>query len=122
MAIVDEIAAKETLEVQQKQTLQQVNEVPKDSSFFAASRAQRHGSRQGARQNSLSSNQAMAYTCFLCGSGGHARPKFKFRKATFRSCNVRKGTRCSCLREETSEHFDCRGRVARRIFELYTAV
>ena len=33
MAFVDEIAAKETLEVQQKQTLQQVNEVSKDSSF-----------------------------------------------------------------------------------------
>ena len=33
MAIVDEIAAKETLQVQQKQILQQVNEVSKDSSF-----------------------------------------------------------------------------------------
>lgn len=33
MAFVDEIAAKETLEVQQKQSLQQVNEVSKDSSF-----------------------------------------------------------------------------------------
>ena len=33
MAFVDEIAAKETPEVQQKQTLQQVNEVSKDSSF-----------------------------------------------------------------------------------------
>ena len=33
MAIVDEIVAKETLQGQQKQTLQQVNEVSKDSSF-----------------------------------------------------------------------------------------
>ena len=33
MAIVDEIAAKETLQVQQKQTLQQANEVSKDSLF-----------------------------------------------------------------------------------------
>lgn len=122
MAIVDEIAAKETLQVQQKQTLQQVNEVSKDSSFSPASRAQRHASRQGVRQNSLSLSQAMAYTCFLCRSGGHVRPKFKFRKAIFRSCNVRKGTHCSRLQEETSERFDFRGRVAGRIFELYTAV
>ena len=33
VAIVDEIAAKETLQVQQKQTLQQLHEVSKDSSF-----------------------------------------------------------------------------------------
>ena len=65
MAIVDEIAAKETLQVQQKQTLQQANEVFVGFIAFAASRAQRHASRQGARQNSLSSSQAMAYTCFF---------------------------------------------------------
>ena len=33
MAIVDEIAAKETLQLQQNQTLKQVNEISKNSSF-----------------------------------------------------------------------------------------
>ena len=122
MAIVDEIAAKEALQVQQKQTLQQVNEVSKDSSFSPLHvLSVTHRDKVLVKIRCLQARRLHTLV-FFCGSGGYARSKFKFRKAIFRSCNVGKGTHFSCLREETSEYFDCRGRVARRIFELYTAV
>ena len=73
MAVADEIAAKESLQVQQ-QSPQPVNSVTKDS-FSTSSRGYtglQFGSRQGARQPSNLS-QATSYTCFSCGSPDHLK-------------------------------------------------
>ena len=91
LAVADEIAAKESMQVQQ-QLPQPVNSVTKDSfSSPASSRGYiglQFGSQQGARQPSNLS-QAISYTCFSCGSSDHLRPKCKFRNAVCRNCNVK---------------------------------
>ena len=90
-AVADEIAAKESMQVQQ-QLPQPVSSVTKDSfSSPASSRGYtdlQFGSRQGARQPSNLS-QETSYTCFSCGSLDHLRPKCKFRNAVCRNCNVK---------------------------------
>ena len=91
VAVADEIAAKESMQVQQ-QLPQSVNSIIKDSSSPSSSRGNsglQFGSRQGARQPSNFSQQATSYTCFSCGSPDHVRPKCKFRNAVCRNCNVR---------------------------------
>ena len=91
MVVADEIAAKESMQVQQ-QLPQPVNSVTKD--YFSSAAPSRgytglqFGSRQGACQPSNSS-QVTSYTCFSCGSPDHLRPKCKFRNAVCRNCNLR---------------------------------
>lgn len=94
VAIADEIAAKESVQVQQ-QLPQPVNSVAKDSpklpfSFRANPRVP-PTSRQAAGQTSTpnSSQQPTSYTCFSCGNSDHTRPKCKFRNAVCRNCNLR---------------------------------
>ena len=74
VAIVDEIAAKETLQVQQKQTLQQANEVSKDSSFSPLHvLSVTHRDKELVKIRCLQARRWHTLV-FFCGSGGHARP------------------------------------------------
>ena len=92
VAVADEIAAKETLQVQQ-QLPQLVNSVAKE---FPAIPSPSRGdsrtkstSRTSPRQASSTSQQATSFACFSCGNSDHVRCKCKFRNAVCRSCNLR---------------------------------
>ena len=93
VAVADEIAAKETLQVQQQQLPQPVNSVAKE---FPAIPSPSRGdsrtkstSRTSPRQASSTSQQATSYACLSCGNSDHVRYKCKFRNAVCRSCNLR---------------------------------
>ena len=116
VAISDEAAAKETLQVQQ-QVSQPVNSVSKDFPVsplpaFRGNSRQEFSSRQLPRQNSASPHQPTSYTCFSCGNADHTRAKCKFRSAVCRNCNVRghiarvckkRGINAMCVKGELSE-------------------
>ena len=100
VAVADEIAAKETLQVQQQQLPQPVNSVGKE--FPAIPSPSRGDSRtkstlRTSRQASSTSQQATSYACFSCGNSDHVRSKCKFRNAVCRSCNLRARTYCPSL-------------------------
>ena len=129
VAIADEIAAKESVQVQQQLT-QSVNSVSKNPSVSSTpsvdsvsknsavsppsggnSRVPPH-LRQGIRPNSPSPPQSNSYACFSCGNAGHVRSKCKFRNATCRNCNTRghiaracrkNGVNAVCVEEEATE-------------------
>ena len=103
VAIADEIAAKESVQVQQQLT-QSVNSVSKNSSSSCVDSVSKNSAfspssgvnsrvspplRQGIRPNSPLPPQSNSYACFSCGDAGHVRSKCKFRNATCRKCNTR---------------------------------
>ena len=114
MAIADEIAAKESIQVQQQLT-QSVNSVSKNSAVSPLSGGNSHvppSLRQGIRPNSSSPPQSNSYTCFSCGNAGHGRSKCKFRNATCCNCNTRghiahacrkNGVNAVCVEDELNE-------------------
>ena len=93
VAVADEIAAKETLQVQQQQLPQPVNSVAKEfPALLSPSRGDsrtRSTLRTSPRQASSTSQQATSYACFSCGNSDHVRSKCKFRNAVCRNCNLR---------------------------------
>ena len=93
VAIANEVAAKETMQVQQQQLSQPVNSVTKDPLTLSSSSRDnsriRPSARQVLRQTSTSSQQAASYACFSCGNTDHLRSKCKFRNAVCRNCNTR---------------------------------
>ena len=104
VAIADEVAAKETMQVQQQ--LSQPVRQPRDNSRI------RPSARQVLRQTSTSSPQATSYACFSCGNTDHLRSKCKFRNAVCRNCNTRGhiprvckkgGVNAMCIEEESPE-------------------
>ena len=129
VAIADEIAAKESVQVQQQMT-QSVNSVSKNSSVSPPSSVDSVSKnsavspssggnsrvppslRQGIRPNSPSPSLSNSYTCFSCGNAGHVRSKCKFRNATCRNCNTRghiaractkNGINAVCVEDELTE-------------------
>ena len=77
VAIADEVAAKETMQVQH-QLSQPVNSVTKEFTLSSSSRDNsriRPSARQVLRQTSTSSQQAASYACFSCGNTDHLRSK-----------------------------------------------
>ena len=93
VAIANEIAAKETLQVQQQQLPQAVNAVANEFSALPSSSrgksATQSTSRPSASQISSSSQPAASYACFSCGNSDHVRSKCKFRNAVCRYCKLR---------------------------------
>ena len=92
VAIADEIAAKESMQVQQ-QLSQPVNAVAEDPPALPSRRS---SSRPPAlppvgRQRSFpkSPRQSTSYTCFLCGNSDHTRSKCRFKNAVCHNCNGR---------------------------------
>ena len=113
VAIADEVAAKETMQVQLSQP---VNSVTKDPLTLSSSSRDnsriRPSARQVLRQTSTSSQQATSYACFSCGNTDHLRSKCKFRNAVCRNCNTRGhisrvckkgGVNAMCIEEESPE-------------------
>ena len=102
MAIADDIAVKESVQVQQQPT-QSVNSVSKNSAVSPPSGGNSHvppSLRQGIRPNSSSPPQSNSYTCFSCGN------------ATCRNCNTRghiarackkNGVNAVCVEDELTE-------------------
>ena len=88
VAITDEIAAKETLQVQQRQLPQPVNSVTKEFSALPFSSrgnsANQSTSRPSPSQISSSFQPAASYACFSCGNSDHVRSKCEFRKSVCR--------------------------------------
>ena len=93
MAIADEIAAKETLQVQQQQLPQLVNSVAKEFSTLPPSSrgksATQSTSPPSPSQILSSSQPAASYAYFSCGHSDHVRSKCKFRNAVCRHCKLR---------------------------------
>ena len=91
--MADEIAAKETLQVQQQQLPQPVNSVAKEFSSLPSSSlgksATQSTSRPSPNQISSSSQPAASYACFSCGNSDLVRSKCKFRNAVCRHCKLR---------------------------------
>ena len=114
MAIADEIAAKESIQVQQ-QLIQSVNSVSKNSAVSPSSGVESRVSpplRQDIRPNSSLSPQPNLCTCLSCGNAGHVRSKSKFKNATYRKCNTRgriaracrkNGVNAVCVEDELTE-------------------
>ena len=130
MVIGDEIAAKESVQVQLQLT-QSVNSVSKNlsvSSTTSVDSASKNSAvspssggnsrvppvlRQRIHPNSPSPPQSNSYACFSCGNAGHVRSKCKFRNATCRNCNTRghtaracsgkNGVNAVCVEEEVTE-------------------
>ena len=92
VAIADETAGKETLQVEQQSQLNIISKAKTSSvsSPTAGTSRVQPISRQSARQSSQPvSHQTTSYTCFSCGKADHVRSKCKFRNAICRSCNAR---------------------------------
>ena len=93
MAITDEIAAKETLQVQQQQLPQPINSVVNE--FLALPSSPRGKSatqstpRPSPSQISSSFQPPASYACFSSGNSDHVRSKCKFRNAVCRHCKLR---------------------------------
>ena len=83
VAIADEIAAKESMQVQQRLS----QPVLVDNMDSPVSTGQNQSTLQALPppncQTSTSKSllRSIPYTCFLCGNSGHTRPKCKFRNA-----------------------------------------
>ena len=84
VAIADEIAAKETLQVQQQRLSQSVNSVSKETSSCGIST-----SRPSPNQTSPKFQPVSSYACFSCGNSDYERSKCKFRNAVCRHCKLR---------------------------------
>ena len=102
--------------VQQKQTPQPVNEVSKIRRFRCFTCSASGIETRFSSKFTVFKPSDGKHLIFLCGSGSHAN---------FEKLYVAAGMYVKGHTEFVSargEHFDCPGRVARRIFELYTAV
>ena len=114
MVIADEIATKESIQVQQQLPhIQSVNSVSKNSTASLSSSVDSVSKnstvllssgrnsrvppslRQGVRLNSPSAPQSNSYTCFSHGNAGHMRSKCKFKNATCCNCNTRGNIACA---------------------------
>ena len=93
VAIADETAGKETLQVEQQSPVKlNLMSKAKISSVrlpTAGTSREQQVSRQGVSKSSPTFHQPTSYTCFSCGKDDHARPRCKFRNAICRSCNAR---------------------------------
>ena len=108
MAIADEIAAKESVQVQQPLPhIQSVNSVSKNSAASSSSSVDSVSKnsavcpssggnsrvtpslRQGVHPNLPLATQSNSYACFSCGNAGHGRSNCRFRNATFRNCSTK---------------------------------
>ena len=115
VATADEIAAKESMQVQQ-QLSQPVNAVAEDPPALPSRRI---SSTPPAlppvgRQRSFpkSPRQSTSYTCFSCGNSDHTRSKCRFKNAVCHNCNGRghiarvckkSGVNAMCVEEEFPE-------------------
>ena len=102
--------------MQQKQTPQPVNEVSKIRRFRCFTCSASGIETRFSSKFTVFKPSDGKHLIFLCGSGSHAN----FEKLCVAAGMYVKGH--TELVSARGEHFDCPGRVARRIFELYTAV
>ena len=121
VAIVVEIEAKESVQIQQQLPhIQSVNSVSKNCTISSSSSVDSiyknsavlpssggnsrvpPSLRQGVRPNSPSPPQSNSHTCFSCGNAGHVRSKCKFRNATCRNCNMRGQITRACRKNEVN--------------------
>ena len=106
VAIVVEIEAKESIQIQQQLPhIQSVNSVSKNSAVLPSSGGNSRvppSLRQGVRPNSPSPPQSNSHTCFSCGNAGHVRSKCKFRNAACRNCNMRGQITRACRKNEVN--------------------
>ena len=115
MAIADEIAAKESMQVQ-PQLSQPVHAVAKDPPALSSRRSSSAppvlppAGRQGSFPKSP--RQSTSYTCFSCGNSDHTRSKCRFRNAVCHNCNgsghiarvcKKSGVNTMCVEEEFPE-------------------
>ncbi|XP_068748909.1 uncharacterized protein [Montipora capricornis] len=88
VATDDEIAATETLQVQEQQLSQSVNSISKETFSCGISRS-RSTSRPSPNQTSPMFQPVSSYACLSCGNSDHERSKCKFRNAVCRHCKLR---------------------------------
>ena len=115
VAIADEIAAKESMQMQQ-QLSQPVNVVAKDPPAISSRRSSSTppalppAGRQGSFPKSP--RQSTSYTCFSCGNSDHTRSKCRFRNAVCHNCTgsghiarvcKKSGVNAMCVEEEFPE-------------------
>ena len=108
VAIADEIAAKESMQVQQ-QLSQPVNVVAKDPPAISSRRS---SGTPPALPFPKSPRQPTSYTCFSYGNSDHTRSKCRFRNAVCHNCNgsghiarvcKKSGVNAMCVEEEFPE-------------------
>ena len=115
VAIADEIAAKESMQVQ-PQLSQPVHAVAKDPPALSSRRSSSTppvlppAGRQGSFPKSP--RQSTSYTCFSCGNSDHTRSKCRFRNAVCHNCNgsghiarvcKKSGVNTMCVEEQVPE-------------------